>query len=214
MTGEATEDESSTEPPPADEAEVLSAPEAGSRPPGLVLAVSLAVIFALAAAVFGVLALGSDDGESDRVSSLRVAAGQMGEAFFTYHYQDLDAHKAKVLELATGSFRNEYEDEFERGLRGIITEVESTSQGFVKDIYVSEIDEERAEAIVVLDVDQDGTGGPRTLFDVYVLLTFVEVGGDWKVDDVTDPNLPFGGGGDPGVGTDTTSTTTAAVPVP
>ena len=67
----------------------------------------------------------------------------------------------------------------------------------MKDVYVSQIDEERAEAIVVADVDQDGAGGPRTLYDIYILLTFVEVDGDWKVDQVTDLNFADGGA-DPG----------------
>ena len=43
---------------------------------------------------------------------------------------------------------------------------------------------------MVLDVEVDGVAGPRTLRDLYVRLTFVEVDGEWKVDQVTDLNLP------------------------
>ncbi len=188
--------------------------EETSRSPALVLAVSLAVVFGSAAAVFGILAVGDDGDSSGRVADLRRAAGEMGEAFFTYDHQDLDAHLSRVLALSTGSFRNEYEEEFERGLRDLIVQLQSSSTGFVKDVYVSEIDEETAEAIVVLDVDQDGTGGPRTVFDVYALLTFVEVDGEWKVDQVTDLKVPFGGGTDAGSGSGGATTTSVSLPIP
>ena len=56
-----------------------------------------------------------------------------------------------------------------------------------------------AQAIVVLDVDVDGVAGPRTQRDLYVRLTFVEVDGEWRVDQVTDLNF------DPGAGSTTTS---------
>jgi hypothetical protein len=184
-----------------------------TRPPALVLAVSLAVLFGVLAAVFAILAVSGDDGEGGRVGDLRRTAGEMAEAFFTWDYQDLDAHRDRVLALATGSFRSSYDEEFDGSLRELITTTESTSQAFVNDVYVSEIDEERAEAVVVVDLEQTGTGGPRTTPDIYLLITFVEVDGDWKVDDVTDPfpirSAPDGAGG-PG----SSSTTTAPAPVP
>jgi Mce-associated membrane protein len=181
--------------------------EAGppARPPALVLAISLAVVFGVLAAVFGVLAVRGDDGEGEGTTSLRRAAGEMAEAFFTWDHRDLDAHRDRVLALATGSFRSEYEDQFDASIRDVITTAESTSQAFVKDVYVSEIDEERAEAVVVVDLEQDGVAGPRTQTDIYVVITFVEVDGQWKVDDVTDP---FPVGGLPG------GATTSSVPVP
>jgi hypothetical protein len=59
---------------------------------------------------------------------------------------------------------------------------------------VSALDEERAEAIVVVDIEHDGASGPRSLFDVYFLLALVEVDGRWKVDQVTDLNFDAGAG--------------------
>ena len=184
-----------------------------ARPPGLVLAVSLAVLFGVLAAVFAILAVGGDDGEGGRVADLRRSAGEMAEAFFTWDHRDLDAHRDRVLELATGSFRNEYDEQFDASIRDVITTAQSTSQAFVNDVYVSEIDEERAEAVVVVDLEQDGVAGPRTQTDIYVVITFVEVDGDWKADDVTDP-FPVGGlpGGSGASGS--SSTTTAPVPGP
>jgi hypothetical protein len=189
-------------------------PDRAPRPPAFVLAVSLAVLFGLLAVVFAVLAASGDgSGEGGQVTSLRRAAGEMAEAFFTWDYEDLDAHRDRVLALATGSFRNEYEEQFDASLRDVITTARSTSEAFVQDVYVSEIDEERAEAVVVVDLEQDGVAGPRDQTDIYVVITFVEVDGDWKVDDVTDP-FPVGGlPGGSGAAT-SGSTTTAPVPVP
>ncbi len=79
----------------------------------------------------------------------------------------------------------------------------------MKDVYVSEIDDERAEAIVVLDVDQDGTGGPRTIFDIYVLLTFVEVDGDLEGRRRHRPEAALRRRDGPRRRTDATSTTSA-----
>ena len=181
------------------------APASSPRSPVLVLAISLAVVFAIAAAVLGVVAAG-DGGSDHREESLRRAAGQVGQALLTYDYNDPDAHRDRVLALATGSFRKEYSDQFDQGLRELITKVQAKSEGFVKDVYVSEIDDERAEAVVVSDVTRDGAGGKRTLYDIYILLTFVDVDGTWKVDQVTDLNFATNGAD--------TSATTTSTPVP
>ncbi|MDP1820700.1 MAG: hypothetical protein Q8K58_12545 [Acidimicrobiales bacterium] len=205
MTDAPSDDASSSPAVSTGDAELRS----GTRTPLLVLAISLAVLFGVAAAVLGVLAAGNDDGAGGS-DSLRSAAGAVGEALLTYDFNDPDAHRDGVLALATGSFRGEYEDAFDQGLAQLITEVQATSRGFVKEVYVSEIDEERAEAVVVADVERDGAGGPRTLFDIYVLLTFVRVDGEWKVDQVTDLNFAEAGA-DPGA-TATPTTAPAATP--
>lgn len=180
----------------------------------LVVAVSLAVVFAAAAAVLGVLlAQQGDDGELD---DLRQTAGRFGAALVTYDYHDPDAHRDAVLAFATGSFREEYQDAFDQGLAQVITEVQAVSTGYVKDVYLSAVDEERAQAIVVVDIEHEGTSGPNTLYDVYFRLTLVDVDGTWKVDQVTDLNFDTGGAGtgstDGSVTTDTTASTTTSVP--
>jgi Mce-associated membrane protein len=165
------------------------------RPRGgaLVLAISLAVVFAGLAAVLAVVLAGRG-GEDEEAAELRAAAGRFGEALVTYDHRDPDAHRDAVLGFATGSFREEYEDAFDQGLGEVIAEVEATSVGHVKDIYLSAIDAEQAQAIVVVDIEHSGAGGSSTLYDVYFRLTLVEVGGEWKVDQVTDLNFDTGGG--------------------
>jgi hypothetical protein len=186
--------------PTDDRSDAPDVPAARSerRSPAFILVTSLAVALAVAVAVLLVLIAG-DDGGSDRADAVRDAAGTFGEALVTYDYHDPDAHKDAVLALSTGSFREEYEDAFDAGLSKVITKVEAVSKGFAKDVYVSELGDADAQAIVVLDVDVDGVAGPRTQRDLYVRLTFVEVDGEWKVDQVTDLNF------DPGAGTSPTA---------
>lgn len=191
---------------------------AGGRRPGragLVLAWTAVALLGVLALVLGVLlvnAEGSDDAEAD----LRRTAGQFGEALVTYDHRDPDAHRDTVLGYATGSFREEYEDAFDQGLSQIITEVEAVSSGFVKDVYLTEVDRGQASAVVVVDIEHDGTAGPRTIYDIYFRLTMVLVEDEWKVDQVTD--LSFGSGpaagpdAAPDVTTDTTGSTTTSVP--
>jgi hypothetical protein len=195
-------------------AEVPSGPHPPRRVSPLVLAVSLAVVFAVAATVLAVLlAQRGDDGELD---GLRETAGRFGAALVTYDYHDPEAHRDAVLGFATGSFREEYQDAFDQGLAQVITEVQAVSTGYVKDVYLSAVDEERAQAIVVVDIEHEGTSGANTLYDVYFRLTLVNVDGTWKVDQVTDLNFDTGGAGtgstDGSVTTDTTASTTTSVP--
>ena len=188
------------------------APTAPRRDAVFVVAVSLAVVFGLAALVLSLLTVTDAFGDGDeRLESAREAAGRFGEALVTYDFRDPEAHREAVLALSTGSFRQEYEDAFDQGLAQIITEVEATSTGFVKDIYVSELGEDDAQAIVVVDIEHTGAGGPRTLFDVYFRLTFIEVDGEWKVDQVTDLNFDTGSAPtDPDGGTTSTTVPDAA----
>lgn len=194
----------------ADTTESTEPYEPGGRNPALVLAISLAVIFGLAAAILGVVAARDDGAEPGSLTSLRRAAGEVGVALLTYDFHDPEDHRDRVLALATGSFRGEYESAFDQGLGDLITKVQATSEGFVKDVYVSQIDQERGEAIVRADVTRDGAGGQRTLFDIYLLLTFVHVGDTWKVDQVTDLNFASEGATDPLA--DSTSSTATPVP--
>ena len=183
-------------------------PTGPRRSPAFILVTSLAVALAVAVAVLAVL-LAGDEESAGRIEEVRRAAGTFGEALVTYDYHDPEAHRDAVLALSTGSFRDEYQDAFEQGLSEVITEVEAVSTGFATDIYVSELGEADAQAIVVLDVEVTGVAGPRTQRDLYIRLTFVEVGGEWKVDQVTDLNF------DPGSVTTTTGgapeTTTTSI---
>ena len=178
--------------------------------PGSVLATSLAVLFAIVAAVLAVLL--AQKGSTDELDDLREAAGRFGEALVTYDYHDPDAHKDAVLGLASGSFRQDYEDAFDKGLGQIITQVQAVSKGTVNDIYLSSVDDDQAQAVVSLDIEVTGTSGPRTIDDQYVLLTLIHLDDGWKVDQVVDLSFPTTGSADSPVTPDTTTTSAAPAP--
>ena len=190
----------------ADPAEPHDERSAGG--PAFVIAVSLAVLFAVVAAVLAVLV--ASDAGTDDLDDLRQAAGRFGEALVTYDFHDPEAHRDAVLALATGSFRQDYEDAFEQGLGDIITEVQAVSTASVNDVYVSSVDDGQAQAIVSLDIAVSGTSGERSILDQYVLLTLIELDEGWKVDGVTDLSFPTGGTSGGPVTGDTTTTTAAS----
>jgi hypothetical protein len=181
-----------------------------TRGPGSVLATSLAVLFAVIAAVLAVLL--AQNGSSDELDDLRAAAGRFGEALVTYDYHDPDAHKESVLRLASGSFRQDYEDAFDQGLGQIITQVQAVSHGTVNDVYLSSVDDDQAQAVVSLDIEVTGTSGPRTIDDQYVLLTLIHLDDGWKVDQVIDLSFPSTGPASSPVTPDTTTSTDAPAP--
>jgi hypothetical protein len=192
-----------------------------NRGPAFILAVSLAAVFGLVAVVLAAVLAGDSDDEGalglktdSGIADLQRAAGTFTEALFTYDHQDPDAHRDAVLALSTGSFTEEYEESFDRGLRQLMTQVQASSQGTVKEIFLSEADDGRAEVIVVADAVQDGAGGPRTVYDLYVKLTMVQVEGEWKVDDLVDLNFPVGDTTPPAGVTTTTVAGSATTPVP
>jgi hypothetical protein len=188
-------------------------PARQSGGPGLIVAISLAVVFAIAAIALGFVALGGDDG--DGLDDLRSTAGQFAEALVTYDFHDPDAHRDAVLALATGSFSQDYQDAFDQGLSDIITEVQAVSTGTVNDVFLSSIADGQAQAVVSLDIAVSGSSGARHLADQYVLLTLVQLDDGWRVDQVTDLSFPSAAGS-PSVTTDTSTATTAppAAPVP
>jgi hypothetical protein len=170
-----------------------------------VLATTLAVVFGLAAAVLG-WRLAADDGGEGRVDDLRAAAGRAGQTFLTYDYQHPEEHLERVLALSTGSFKRDYQSQFDQALKDIIQQTKAVSEGFVKDVYVAQLDGETGEVIIRADESLDGASGKRTVYDLYMLVTMVEVSGSWKIDQVTSLNFPTGGAGA------VTTSTTAPVP--
>lgn len=126
----------------------------------------------------------------DRMDEARRTSAQFGTALLTYDYGKLDETKKRVLSFATGSFRKQYEQAFSGGLDVILRETEAQSRVTNLDVFVSEIDDNTASAIVVVDTVTEGKSGTRRTLATYVRLELVRVAGTWKIDDVV--NLNFG----------------------
>lgn len=192
-------------------------PGAPSRA-AFVLAVSLAVLFALVAAVLGVLLAGDagDDGGADEV---RTAAGRFAEVAFSYDYRDPDDNRRRVAELSTPGFEEDYSRAF-AGLKDLVEQVESSSRASVNDVYVAEVDGSSALAVASVNLDLEGSAGPRTIHDVYIRIEMQRLDGDWKVDDlaaITVPGATGGGQAEPDAGASTTTAApsqTPTTPVP
>lgn len=194
----AAADTSAVEVVPDVEPDPESAPTApalppGRRPRGLVIA--CAALFALSV-VLGILTavLASKlDREVATRDDVEETAGRFATALLTYHFEDLERSKQAVLELSTGNFRREYEQAFSGGLEVLITETQAASEGTVTDIFVGDVEDDTAAAIVVADVRVTGTAGERRSASSYIQLDLVRVAGRWRVDGVT--NLNFGQNG-------------------
>jgi Mce-associated membrane protein len=170
------------------------APPARTRPAWLLpLAASLVLAALLVGAVVVAVQRQQLADERDDRREIERVSGELATALLTYDADHLDASRDRVLARATGKFRKEYEAAFDGGLRTLITETKASSQGTVTDIFVSDIEDDAASAIVVANAVANGTGGRRASLGSYIQLDLVQVGGRWRVDGVT--NLTFNGGG-------------------
>ena len=137
-------------------------------------------------------------------------ASEFAEALFTYDHRDLEGTRDRVTALATGSFREQYEELYST-VEELITKSKARSAVTVDDTFVTESDGGEAEAVVVINTTSESSNGTRALRNVYLRLGMVEVDGQWKVADVSYPkavapeSLQPGATGD---GSNSTSTTT------
>ena len=152
------------------------------------------------------------NGQLDDIAAIRQVAGGFGHAALTYDYRDLAPFRRGMTAQATGAFKKQLRDGL-TGLETLITGLKSRSQATVKDVYVSEVDDHSASAIVVADARVTyADGAPKTAPGVSIELQLVKVGGRWLISDVSTLDLGRAVTGDttPAPGT----TTTAPPPSP
>jgi hypothetical protein len=170
---------------PLDEAVDAPGTERRPRPPGFVLAVSLAVVFGLLAVGFALFAAaGRDAGATDRRQAFSLA-GRFSETLFTNDFRDPEAARERVKGMATGSFLDEYEKVFEPLIGPNIEKLQFRSTAKVQDVFLSEIDSGNAVGLVVIDIEATGSAGTTVFNDLYLRLAMLKVEGRWKVDSVT-----------------------------
>lgn len=114
-------------------------------------------------------------------------AAAAGTALFTYDYRDLAATQARILSLATGAFAQR-----ESGRNAAVQEElrreRATGSAVVQQVAVSDVSAGQANALVVVDTrSSTAAGGPSTGV-VYLHMSLVEVGGEWKVADLQSLN--------------------------
>jgi Mce-associated membrane protein len=205
-------DASTPSPDPAPDREHLETSSDSRR--GRVRALgALAALFFVGTVAMAVLSaslsseLSDERAEGDDRRDVQQVAARFAERLLTYDFRDLEKSKQAVLELATGKFRDEYEQAFKRGLQELFAATQARSTGTVVDVFAGPVEQGSATVIVVVDAVAQGTTGTRRTAASYIQLTLVNVAGTWRVDGVTNLNFgqPAPSGETPGQATTTTA---------
>ncbi|MFG1961179.1 hypothetical protein [Nonomuraea sp. NPDC049028] len=125
--------------------------------------------------------------ESERALRLEVsgAASSFGKALLSYDYQNLQATRATLTAQATGDFLATYDEAFGGAMAQVIVKLKAVSQANVREVYLSDVDEATAHAIVVVDQQVNTSEAIRSVKDSHLKISLVKEKGVWKVHDVT-----------------------------
>lgn len=171
-----------------------------SEPPRkkwLVPALSAGLVVALAAAaVFGVLYLTQDTSAQEIEAALAEEtpdvedrAGSIANLLLNYDSTNLDEVSRQMLDLATGSFRQQYEEALEEGggLGTALEEASASSRGQIltgPDVFFRSADEAIAIMRVTQTAQSNSNPGGQTI-DYVLKVTFIDTSdGGWKADRV------------------------------
>lgn len=213
------------DPDPAPDRAAGAAPAPGGggrRSPWPWVALALAVV----AVAAGVVALGAsgdaDDLRSERADRREVArvAAAFGEAYLSYDFDDVEASSAAVTALATEAFAESFAETSAPGIEELFATLQTSTVATTDEVFVGDVGEGRARALVVVDVAASSTASEQQLSDLSFVLDLVEVAGEWRVDAVAPaPQADIGDPAGPGATTPTTApgtatTTPGEVPAP
>jgi len=158
-----------------------------SRTPVWALAVGVVLVLVLLAA--GLVGYRSwqqvDDAEADqqRRDEASQAASQFVHDLNSFSYEDMEAHRDRMLAQTTGRVQDEFEEQYE-GLADLAETTKLTSTGSVLRTGIATVDTDSATVLVVADATARSTVQTRErFFRAEVSLT--QVDGEWLVDDFT-----------------------------
>lgn len=163
-----------------------------------VIAVVLAVVFFASTVVLAIAAAGlkaDKDELIDGRAEVASTAGRFVEALLSYDHRDAEGFRTSVLAYTAPPFTGQFEVAVVQ-LQEQFEGLEAVSQPTIKDVFVTEVADGAADAIVVYDRVVDGTGGPRRETNMYVRLGLIETGGGWRVNDVTNLTLAMHNAGE------------------
>ncbi|MGW0802788.1 hypothetical protein [Nonomuraea sp. NPDC002799] len=125
--------------------------------------------------------------ETERALRLEVsgAATAFSKALLSYDYQSLQATRATVAGQATGDFLATYDTAFTGAMAQVIVKLKATSLATVREVYLADVDEATAHAIVVVDQQVNTSEAIRSVQDSHLKISLVKEKGTWKVHDVT-----------------------------
>ena len=189
---------------------------ASSKRPGrglLVLAVvALVVAVGAAALAFGQAGEIDDlrDERDDRREVARVSS-EFAAAYMTFDFEDADATAAAIEGLVTEAFAAAFSERREP-LRESFEALETSTLATTDEVFVGDIEGDRARALVVLDIELSSTAiGQQDLEDFSIVVDLRRIDGDWRVDRQRFAPQPDVSGG-AGAATSTTATTAPVAP--
>lgn len=160
---------------------------------GLIAAVALAAVFFVTTVVLAVVAAGLKADKDEVVDSrqdVAEAAGGFVTALLSYDYQDPAGFRERVLAQSAPPFSEQFEEAVD-GLESGFEAAQQVSRPTIQDVFVTEVEDGSATAIVVYARTVEGTGGRREESNLYVRVGLVERDGSWRVNDVVNLNLAF-----------------------
>jgi Mce-associated membrane protein len=121
--------------------------------------------------------------EAER-QQVRTRAGEFGQALLSYDHRDLQAARNKVLALSSDDFAKTYDVAFTGGLESVITRLKASATATVRNVYLEDIDEASARAIVVMDSEVRSTAGTRRVLGSHLDMKLTRSGDRWRVTEV------------------------------
>lgn len=147
------------------------------------LAVWCVVMLVVAAASF----LRADNlasAQDDRREASSVASA-FASATLSYDHRDLEGSVSAVTDLATAEYAETYQTAFFEELQPVVDEMRARGTVNVRDVYLSEISDDTATAVVSFDAVIRSTIGTRRLSGSYVRIDLVKEASGWKADELT-----------------------------
>ena len=184
-------------------------------PVGRVLLVAAVVLVLITSVTTAVLQWREADrlGDTARTEQLvRTRSAEFSQALLAYRHTELDGARERIGSLSSAEFGQSYQTAFD-GLAEVIRKYEANAKATVRDVYVNEIDGQRARTLVVLDTEVSSTAGVRRVLGTKLMLELILEKGVWKVDSMAtlaadDESLtnPDGTTEKPGTGSETEQT--------
>jgi Mce-associated membrane protein len=131
---------------------------------------------------------------------------------YGYDHEDMQGSLETTLSLTTDEYAREFEDAWNNELQPVIDELRAAGEVELTDVYVTDVEGDRAKAVVSFNAVIRSTAGVRRLTGAFLQLDLQRDGGAWLVANykllaTTDETLDTTGGAGGGGGGATPPTT-------
>lgn len=121
----------------------------------------------------------------DARDDVSAAAATFGEVYLSYDFDDPERSGARVLDLVSPAFAEDFESTRAPGIEELFSNLGTTTSAETQDVFVGAVTDEAASALVVVDVVANSdASGTQELTNLTFLLELVHVDGRWLIDNV------------------------------